>query len=150
LPFPSKAQAVGQSPLAIYRPIPLKSLACMSTSKQKSCASDRSTLLRPRSSVLRTRTPHLICATNRGPIHSSHESSMTIDQYRMTNDRCMPKSSLHPRVQRQSVTKDDSPITHHDSPLTIGDVIASLHTPRPGCIARNDCNNCNDVNPGHQ
>jgi len=40
--------------------------------------------------------------------------------------------------------------------MTIGDVIASLHTTRPGCIAcnvcnagiahiaRNDCNNCND------
>src|SRR6516162_6057262 len=68
----------------------------------------------------------------------------------------MPKSSLHPRVQRQSVTKDDAPITHDDGPLTIGDVIASLHTSRPGCIACivrnagiariacNGCNTCND------
>ena len=31
--------------------------------------------------------------------------------------------------------------------MTVVDVVASLHTPRPGCIAaiaRNDCNNCND------
>src|SRR6516162_10069671 len=71
----------------------------------------------------------------------------------------MTKSSLHPRVQRQSMSKDDSPITQDDGPVTIGHVVASLHAARPVCIAciacnariariariaRNDCNNCND------
>jgi hypothetical protein len=74
----------------------------------------------------------------------------------------MTKSSLHPRVQRQSVTADDSPIIQDDSPVTIADVVASLQRTRPGCIACivynacnagiariaciacNDRNNCND------
>jgi len=73
----------------------------------------------------------------------------------------MTKSSLHSTVQRQLVTTDDSRITHDDGPVTLGDVVASLHTTRPRCIAcivrnariariaRNDRNDCNDANMCH-
>jgi hypothetical protein len=48
-------------------------------------------------------------------------------------------------------TNNDEPMTSDDFPMTIVDFIASLHAARPRCIAcnasiaRNDCNDCNEV-----